>query len=229
MKKNTNTFKKLAMLASLFLGIAVLATSCSDDDVDPGNSVNVKVVNASEGAGSQDVYLGGSKVTTVNENNASNYIVVAGSGDDRKLEFKKAGATEVYASDDFDLDNNKSYTFFLTGTGSSVGIKASEDDTSTPPSGQAKVRFIHLSSKAPQSVDVYTLPNTKIASNVKMNDLTNYINVNPGLGIGVLPAGSTSMSEIMALNDVTFQSGNSYTVVISGTTAVSAWAVRQNQ
>lgn len=231
MKTKTNAIKRLAMFASLFLGIAVLATSCKDDDIEPGNSVNVKVVNAAEASGNQDVYVRGTKFTTVNENSSSNYIAVAGSGDDSDIEFKKAGSSEVYASDDFDLENNGYYTFFLTGTGNSAKVVGAEDDRSAPPSGQAKVRFIHLSTKAPANVDVYTISgttSTKLASNLSVSNLTGYLNINPSFGIGVMPAGSTDMSQLQVLSIGSFTANNSYTVVIAGSTEVTGWIVNQN-
>ncbi len=230
MKKNTTWLKKLTLFASFF-AVTLFVSSCSDDDdIETGKSVNVKVVNASEGAGSQDFYMENTKVLSVDQNASAGYVAVPQSGDDRDVQFKKAGASEVYASDDFDLKNGASYTFFLTGTGSSVDIKASEDDLTAPASGKAKVRVIHLSSFAPQSVDVYSSASTTtpIASGVKYGDLTNFVTVDPGVGIGVLPAGSTNVSQMIDLSFGTLQAGKIYTVVVSGSTSVNAWTVMQN-
>lgn len=227
MKTNTTWLRKLTLLAS-FCAATFLVSSCSDDDVDTGKSVNVKVVNASEGAGDQDFFVEGSKVMTVAENQSSGYVAVTQSGNDRDVQFKKAGANEVYASDDFDLRDNRNYTFFLTGTGSSVDIKATEDDLTAPASGKVKVRIIHLSSVVPQPVDVYTLPNTKVASAVKYGDLSNFITIDPSVGVGVLPEGSTDVSKIMDLSLGALQAGKIYTVVVSGSTTVRAWTVMHN-
>ena len=229
MKTSITHLSKLSLFAAV-LGFTTLFSSCSDDDdVDTGRSVNVKVVNASEGAGAQDFFIEGAKVTSVAEGEASNYVTVTQSGDDRDVQFRKSGSAEVYASKELDLKENRNYTFFLTGTGNSAAVRTTEDDLTAPNSGKAKVRFLHLSSAAPENVDIYTGINTKIAAGIKRNDeVSSFIQIDPAAGIGVLPAGSSGAGVINTIALGPIQAGKIYTILIYGSTDINARAVAHN-
>ncbi len=225
MKTNRTLFRKLPLIAAVFG--TVLFSSCSDDDdIENGKSVNVKVVNSAEASGSQDFYIDGTKVTTVSENQASNYIATTNSGNDRDVEFKKTGSSEVYASEDVDLKDNKNYTFILSGTGNSAKITAAEDDLSAPASGKAKVRFIHLNSGAGK-VDLGVVTNSKLVSNVSYGDVSNFFEVEAGAQVlNVYPAGQANSN--LALNFAALNAGRIYTVILKGSSEVSLQVISHN-
>lgn len=228
MKTNRTLFGKLPLIAAVFG--TVLFSSCSDDDdIETGKSVSVKAVNVAENSDSQDFYIDGTKVTTVSENGASNYITTTNSGNDRDIEFRTTGSSEVYASDDFDLKDGKNYTFILSGTGSSARITAREDDLSAPASGKAKVRFAHLSTATAVNgkVDLGVVANNKLASNIAYGDVTNFFEVDAGVKLlNVYAAGQSSSS--VALDFTGLNAGRIYTIILKGSSDVSLEVISHN-
>lgn len=229
--KTLNTHLLKFSLFAAVLAFTVTFTSCSkDDDPDSGSSVNIKVVNAAENSSSQDFYIEGAKLTTVSQNSASNYITTTNSGSNKNVEFRTSGSSEVYASQKVDLEKNHNYTFFLTGTGNSASIKVTDDNLTPPSSGKAKVRFIHLSSAASADVDIYTTDGTnsvKLAT-VSRDKVSDFTEVNPSLGIGIIAAGDTNLAHLQALSSVSLSANKIYTILISGSTSVSAMAITHN-
>ncbi len=226
--KNTRLIK--ASLFAAVIGFTAMFSSCSDDDnIDDGNSLNVKIVNSAEASGSQDFYIEGTKLSTVAEGSATNYIATASSGNNRKVEFRTSGSADVYASESVDLKDNKNYSFILSGTGNSATITATEDDLSAPSSGKAKVRFVHLSTAANVSSNVDLAVGTadKLASNVAYGAVTNFFEVDAGVKIlHVYAAGSTSNSVDLAFSDL--QAGKIYTIILRGSTTASVMLVANN-
>lgn len=232
MKTKNTRLAKFTMFAAV-LSFAALFSSCSDDDkVDAGSSVNVKVVNAGENASNQDFFIEGTKIASaVSEGQSTNYITTTNSGSDRNVEFRASGSSEVYASMKTDLKENKNYTFILSGTGSSARIIAMEDDLTAPSSGKAKVRFIHASSAAPENVDIYTINGeanrVKIAT-VGRYQASSFTEIDPSFGVGVVTAGSTDLGQIQTLSFGSLQAGHIYTILVSGSTQVTASAITHN-
>lgn len=226
MKTNRTLFRKLPLIAAVFG--TVLFSSCSDDDdIENGKSVNVKVVNSAEASGSQDFYIDGTKVTTVSENQASNYIATTNSGNDRDVQFKTTGSSEVYASEDVDLKDNKNYTFILSGTGNSAKITATEDDLSAPASGKAKIRFVHLSTAANSNVDLGVVAGNKLASNVGYGSVTNFYQVDAGTKLlNVYTAGQSNSN--LALDFAALDAGRIYTIILKGSSSVSLQVISHN-
>ena len=226
MKSNRTKLKHLSLFAAV-IGFTVFLSSCSkDDDIETGKSVSVKVVNSAEASGSQDFYIEGAKVTTVSEGSASeNYIVSTNSGNDRKVEFKMAGSSEVYASEKVDLKDDKSYTVILSGTGNSAKITTTEDDLTAPASGKARVRFVHLSTAASGNVDLGVVAGAKLVSNVKYGDVTNFFDVDAGVKLlNVYTTANPSSSMDLQMSNLA--DGGIYTIILRGSTNVSAQVVR---
>lgn len=227
MKKNKTFLRKIALVGAV-VGFSVFLSSCSDDDeTQDGTSLNVKVVNVAENSGNQDFYIGDSKITSVSANSeSSNYIATPASGNNRKVEFRTVGSSDVYASKEFDLKDNKNYTFILSGTGSSASILGMEDDLSAPASGKAKVRFVHLStaSAASSNVDFSLANGTKLASNIEYGKASNFVEVDAGLtALTVTPVNNPESR--ISLNIAALAANRIYTVIVKGSTEVSTMLV----
>ncbi len=231
MKTKNTRLIKLSLFAAV-IGFTAMFSSCSDDDVEDGSSLNVKIVNAAEASGSQDFYIEGTKVSTVAEASSTNYIATASSGNNRKVEFRTTGSADVYASKSVDLKDNKNYSFILSGTGNSATITATEDDLSAPSSGKAKVRFVHLTTAANVNGNVDLSVGAvgseiKLASNVAYGNTTNFFEVDPGVKLlHVYAAGSTSNSVDLALSNL--EAGKIYTIILRGSTTASVMLVSNN-
>ncbi len=214
--KRTSILKSVLAGTSLLL-FATFITSCKKDDVDESGSANLIVVNAADGSSAQTFQLAGNTVKSgLSFGDATNYIGT-NSGNRLRAEFKNDGAEAAFASDEIDLTNGRNYTVFLAGNGQAARVKLFEDDLSAPASGQAKVRFIHLSDAAPANVDIRRANGDNLVTNLKHDETSNYVNVAPGLlSLQVFAAGQSASLGNFDLS--AFVDGKIYTVYVTGST-----------
>lgn len=214
--KRTSILKSVLAGTSLLL-FATFITSCKKDDVDESGSANLIVVNAADGSSAQTFQLAGNTVKSgLSFGDATNYIGT-NSGNRLRAEFKNDGAQTAFASDEIDLTNGRNYTVFLAGDGQAARVKLFEDDLSAPASGQAKVRFIHLSDAAPANVDIRRANGDNLVTNLKHDETSNYVNVAPGLlSLQVFAAGQSASLGNFDLS--AFADGKIYTVYVTGST-----------
>ncbi|WP_069658173.1 DUF4397 domain-containing protein [Arcticibacter eurypsychrophilus] len=230
MKNSNNSLGKLFLFAAA--GLTLSFSSCSKDDgFEAGGSVNIKVVNAAEASPAQDVFINDTKLNSsaVAYSQSTGYITTPNSGNDRRIEFRTAGTANVYESEDTDLRQNRNYTVFLTGTGSSADIQVAEDDLSAPSSGKAKVRFIHVSGAVAEDIDIYN-GTVKIAGDLERGDeITAFQDVNAGVtGFGILPFGNINITAVTNITFGALEAGKIYTIVIYGSTTASANVIAHN-
>lgn len=218
------------MKASFFMRSRMLLTvaaatiafaSCTKDNADtnPSGTASVMVVNSAEGSAPQNFYLDNSQVnaTAVAYAQNSGYIS-ATPGSNRKAEFRTAGTGSVNASFNMTVENNKFYTVYLTGSGSSTSSVSTEDDMTLPPSGKAKIRFVHLSQAAATTIDIGVNSATKIVSGLAYKAASAYSVVDANSSFQLYAAGSSTV----VLNiPTTIQAGKIYTVYVSGATTAT--------
>lgn len=218
--------KTKSILRNLFTGTAIFAiaamvSSCKKDDIDSSGSANLKIVNASSGSTDQSFYLASKTVVEggLSYGEASDYIVT-NSGNNLQAEFRNEGSSTAYASGRFDLDKGSNYTVFLAGDGQSARVKLFQDDLSATASGQAKIRFIHLSDAAPANIDIKNGSGESIVVNLARDAASSYINVAPGiLALNVFATGSAT--SLANFNLTAFSAGKIYTVYITGSTTAT--------
>lgn len=229
MKISNTSLGKLFLFAAA--GITLSLSSCSkDDDFETGESVNIKVVNAAESL-PQDVFINDTKINSspLAYSQSTGYISTPNSGNDRRIEFRNTGTTNVFESEDTDLRQNRNYTVFLTGTSSSADVQVAEDDLSAPASGKAKVRFIHVSGAASENVDIYN-GTLKIVTDLERGEeVTKFLEVEAGVReFGVLPFGNTDITAVTRLTFPALEAGKIYTVLIQGSTVANAMVIAHN-
>ncbi|WP_432710011.1 DUF4397 domain-containing protein [Pedobacter sp.] len=220
-----------SLLKNVLAGLSILAlttglTSCKKDDVDETGTAQVKVVNASQSSSDQGFFLANTPIVAngLSFGEASDYITTA-SGKRLTAEFKNEGATSPVATDNFDFDNGTRYTVFLAGDGQSARIKTFSDDLSAPASGQAKVRFVHLSDAAPGNVDIRRGNGDNLVVNLSRDNASDFMTVAPGvLELNVYQSGQTT--SLGTFNLAAFLPDRIYTVFVTGN---SASAIRVNQ
>lgn len=230
--KITIIMKNKSLLKSMLGGLAILAlttslTSCKKNDVDESGSAKIKVINASSASADQGFYLANSAVVQggLGSGEASDDYILTNSGKNLVTEFRTVGSSTPYATGKSDFDNGKEYSVFLVGEGQSARIKVYTDDNSAPTSGQAKVRFIHLSDAAPANVDVKRGDGTPLVANLARDNASNYVTIEPGiLRLQVSQNGQSANLGEFSLS--AFQANKIYTVYITGSTANNI-AVRQ--
>ncbi len=215
--KKTSILKNVIAGTSILL-FSVFLTSCEKDDVDESGSANLIVANASTGSAEQSFQLAGN--TIVNGGLAfgdSQGYIATNSGNNLQAEFRNQGSSTAFASDDLDLDNGGNYTIFLAGEGQGARVKLYEDDLSAPPSGQAKVRFIHLSDAAPANIDIRRASGDNLVTNLAHDASSNYLNVGPGiLSLQVFATGQSTNLGNFDLS--AFTAGKIYTIYVTGST-----------
>jgi len=227
--KRTSILKSVFTGASILL-FSVLISSCKKDDIDESGSANLTVVNAATGSSAQSFYLAGKPVVSggLNFGDATSYIAT-NSGNNLQAEFRNEGTETAYASDDIDLTKGRNYTIFLAGEGQSARVRLYEDDLTAPASGQAKVRFIHLSDAAPSNVDIRRASGENLVANLERNATSNYVSLAPGLlSLQVYGAGQTTSLGNFDLS--AFEAGKIYTVYVTGSNAnnISVKQITQN-
>jgi len=223
--------KNKSLLKNVLAGLSILAlstglTSCKKDDVDQSGTTNVKIVNASQSSPAQGFFLANTALVAngLTFGNASDYIATP-SGSNLTAEFKTDGATTAYASDNFSFDNGTHYTVFLAGDGQSARIKVFKDDLTAPASGQARVRFVHLSDAAPGNVDIRRGNGDNLVVNLSRDNASDFTAIAPGiLELNVFASGQTT--SLGTFNLAGFLPNKIYTVYVTGNTASS---IRVNQ
>lgn len=220
--KMFNKLKNTKLLSLSFILLATVSlTSCdkNDDENVDADSASVRITNAVEGSLSQEVYIGGTKLNTsaVAYGQTSNYIETA-SGDNKTVQFRNAGSSSANVSFNVDLDDDKRYNLFYTGSADAKSYVVAENDTKAPSSGKAKVRFIHLASAVNSSVDLGLSATNKLFTDVAYKAVTAYKEVDANAKMFLYAAGAADATLDLNTN---VQAGKIYTVYVSGSTMLT--------
>lgn len=199
----------------LFAVIAL--SSCEKNDLDPSESFDLKVVNASQSSGSQSFTLAGQLlVGGLNYGDASAYISTI-SGTRLVAEFKSEPSGSVSATGELYTDNGVRFTTYLIGEGSSRKVKSFKDNLSLPASGRARVKFVHLSDAAPSDLNIRNSSGDNLVTNISRYTDSGYQDVNPGTLalrlVGTALRGTVGNFEVTGL-----ESGKIYSIYLTGST-----------
>lgn len=211
------SIKKLSALLLLTLGL-VTFTACSDDEdnnmVTPTTSkANVKVVHASPDAPGVDLLVDNAVVgTNLTFPNFTPYLEVNAGTRNIKVNVTGTSTTAIQAN--LNLEANKNYSVFAVNNVSSIEPLVIEDNLSTPASGKAHVRFIHLSPNAP-AVDITTNTGAVVFSNYAFKGYSAFTPLDAGTyNLQVRLAGTSTV--VLDLPGITVASGKIYTVFAKG-------------
>ncbi|SIQ57931.1 DUF4397 domain-containing protein [Pontibacter lucknowensis] len=204
---------KIMMLAVL---PAMVLTSCDDDDDDMTviENANVLVVHASPDAPGVDLLVDDEKVNSAAltyPNNTGYLEVPAGR---RNIKVNAAGTNTSVINANLDLERNMNYSVFAINTLSNIEPLVLMDDLSAPASGNAHVRFVHLSPDAP-AVDIAVTGGPVLFSSSEFKDATPFTPVPTGsYDLEVRLAGTETV--VLAVPNVQLASGRIYTVFARG-------------
>ncbi|WP_184541958.1 DUF4397 domain-containing protein [Mucilaginibacter sp. FT3.2] len=213
MKTTSNLIK---VYSALMLMVTALSfSSCKKNTIDPSGQFNIKVVNASATAGPQSFTLANNVLVSggLNYTDASPYIT-APSGKNMVTEFKNEGANSDYATGSLYTANGVSFTVYLAGSGSSARVKNYQDDLATPNNGQVKIKFIHLSDKAPSIITIKNSNGDSFDSSLVRDIATGYKYVAPGT-LTVQVYGLVSKSNIGNFTFTNLVAGKIYTLYLT--------------
>jgi len=226
------TVKHMNIFGSILLGAFLIAAfpSCTKDSssgVSLTGTVSLMVVNGTEGSAPQDFYSDDSKVNASAVAYSQNSSYITTNAGNHQGQFRTSGTTTVNASANMVFETGKFYTVYLAGDGSSSSAVTTNDDMTPPPSGQARVRFVHVSSAAAASIDLIATNGTKIVSGLAYKTASTYNNVDANSSFTLYAAGSVTA---LLTTPAFAQAGKIYTVYISGSTTatVSAHVIADN-
>ena len=205
------TLPAMAILATLSL------TSCGSDDnsnpLAPALQARVMTVHASPDAPAVDLLVDGAVAGTglAFPNNTPYLGVAAGT---RNVKVNVAGTSTTVINANLPVTGGVNYTVFASDVVASITPIVLTDDLTTPATGKAHVRFVHLSPDAP-AVDVAVQGGPVLFANKAFKQFTSFTPVNVGTyNLEVRPAGSSTV--VLPLNGIVLQPGKIYTVFAKG-------------
>lgn len=211
------SIKKLSALLLLAFGL-VTFTACSDDEnnnmVAPTTSkANLKVIHASPDAPGVDLLVDNTVVgTNLTFPNFTPYLEVNAGTRNIKVNVTGTSTTAIQAN--LNLEANKNYSVFAVNNVASIEPLVFEDNLTSPASGKAHVRFIHLSPNAP-AVDITTNTGVVLFPNYSFKNATSFTPIDAGTyNLQVRLAGTSTV--VLDLPGISVASGKIYTVFAKG-------------
>lgn len=210
MKKQT-----LIFAASLF-SLATAFMSCEKNDKTVETSqANVLVVHASPDAPGVDLLVDSVKVNTAALTFPNNTGYLKVNSGTRNIKVNVTGTTTTVINANLALTKDKNYSIFAVDSVANISPLVIEDDLSTPQSGKAHVRFIHLSPDAP-AVDIAVASTGAVVfGNKAFKEYTAFTPLDAGTyNLDVRVAGTSTVA--LVLPAITLEAGKIYTVFAKG-------------
>ena len=209
------------LIAWLAVVALVAVTGCGnnkDNPSAPPNTGQVMVVHAAPDAPAVDLLLDGNMLANnLTFPNHTAYLPIAAGTHNVKAVATGTTTTVLDASVPVTAQTN--YTVFANGTTPGIELLVTTDDLTTPATGKANVRFVHLSPDA-AAVDVAIAGGAILFSNQAFRQFTAFTPVDAGtVSLEVRQAGTATM--LFTVPSVTFQPGKIYTLFAKGTVAGS--------
>lgn len=192
-------------------------SSCDDDDDDvaaPAGSGKVMIIHASPDAPAVDLLLDGTKLNSTGVNFTDNTAYLNASVGTRVLKVNVAGTSTTALQASLPVANGKNYSVFAIDSVSKLSGLVVEDDLSSPATGKAHVRFIHLSPDAP-AVDVAVTGGPVVFGNKSFKDFTSFTPLDANTyNLEVRLAGTSTV--VLPLPGIALTAGKIYTVYAKG-------------
>lgn len=202
---------------ALALSVALTASGCGSDNnsnpVAPVQQARVMAVHASPDAPAVDLLVDGAVAGSAlaYPNNTGYLTVNAGT---RNVKVNVAGSTTTVIDANLPVVGGVNYSVFATGAVASIGALVVTDDLTTPATGKAHVRFIHLSPDAP-AVDVAVTGGPVLFADKTFQQYTAFTPVNAGTyDLEVRLAGTSTV--VLPLPGIALTAGKIYTVFAKG-------------
>jgi hypothetical protein len=197
-----------------------LAGACNSNTTSPANSAELRVINASPDASPLDVYIGGAlAVDSLPYAFANPYVFVQSGTID--VAVRSHNAINVLLETSPTYNAGQFYTFIVAGTSASLAAVELADDTTAAPSGNFKLRMVHVAPAGPPMDLYYTGPTddltaaTPIATAVAFKSATAYLT--PAIGSGrlrVTQAGTKTV--LIDSGTLSFSTGQVSTLFVIG-------------
>jgi hypothetical protein len=211
------TLKSVPRLLTVFTLTAVAFgfTACDkdDDDDDPSKS-NVLVVHASPDAPGVDLLVDNAKVNSAALTYPGNTGYLEVNSGTRNIKVNVSGTSTTVIDADLELEKDNSYSVFAINEVSAIEPLVLSDDLTTPASGKAHIRFIHLSPDAP-AVDVALDGGAVVFGDYTFKEASGFTPLDAGsYDLEVRVAGTSTIA--LDLDPITLSAGKIYTVFARG-------------
>ncbi len=207
--------KYLSMFFMVVFGVTVFA-ACSDDEntVAPvQETALVKVIHASPDAPGVDLLVDNMVAgTNLTFPNNTGYLSV--NSGTRNVKVNVTGTSTTVIEANLPIMTNKNYSVFAVNAVANLEPIVLEDDLSTPASGKAHVRFIHLSPDAP-AVDITLTDGTVVFGDYIFKEASAFTPLDAGTyNLQVRLAGTSTV--VLDLPNIALTAGKIYTVFAKG-------------
>jgi hypothetical protein len=215
-QSNFKTLKTSSFSFFVLLSAVVLAlSSCSKNGDNVSVSAYVRAVNSAQASAPQDFYVDNNKVNSTAMAYTQNTSYVSVSSGNHQAQFKTSTSANVNTSFNLTASPGAYYTVFYTDDNTATTY---QDDRTMPQSGNARVRFINVSSALTGNVDFATSTGTSVVSKLTYKTASAYNEVAAASTFKLYATGSSTL----LLNiPVVLQAGKIYTVFISGSTSAT--------
>jgi Domain of unknown function (DUF4397) len=217
MKTNIN-FKipKPFSLFAIILLAATCFTSCqkgSNNEV--AISAFIMAANSAQTSAPQDFYVDNNKVNSsaIAYTQSTSYISISSGG--HQEQFKTSSTSTVNTSFNSTFSPGSYNTVFYTDDNTATTY---QDDRTSPQPGNARVRFVNLSSALTANVDFTASTGGKIVAGLVYKSASVYNEVSSASTFSLSASGSSS---VLLNIPVTLQAGKIYTIFISGATSAT--------
>lgn len=217
-------YKKQAIILTMIGMVAVLISSCknNDDDFEPVvyGDANIRLTNTVLGSNSQEFYQADTKLTTTSIAYAETSPLIKLKAGNSIISFKNAGTTTTTASLNVGLETNVNYTaFYYTNSGGAGQIFGFSDDNIAPASGKVKVRFVNLGSALNNTLNINIAGGAAVITGLGFEKATTYATLDAGTNLEFTVLSSGIAVPISGTN---FASGKIYTIWFDAATSTTA-------
>ncbi len=209
------TFRTLTLL---MIPAALSFTACKDDDDENPTPAptyaNMMVIHASPDAPGVDLLVDNVKLNNAAINFPSNTPYISVTSGNRNVKVNVAGTSTTVIDATLPLAANKNYSVFAIDSVASLDALVIEDNLTSPATGKAHVRFIHLSPDAP-AVDVAVDGGAVVFGDYSYEEYSAFTPLDAGTyDLEVRVAGTSTVA--LDLDPITLQAGKIYTVFAKG-------------
>lgn len=209
-------------LKQIFIALSLTAflTSCDKDET-PQATSSVNVIHASPDAPGVDLLVDNLKVNTaaLNFPEATGYLKV--SAGTRNFKVNATGTNNSVINANLTFSADKYYSVFAYNRLASIAAILVEDNLAVPATGQAHIRFFHLSPDAP-AVTVGTLSGTTFTPVFANRSFETQTTASANQSFTPVAAGTYTFdvqangASVLNLSNIVLQAGKIYTVFAKG-------------
>ncbi len=205
----------LKMMSLLALSIVLISSCSKDDDPVPTPTAKVLVAHASPNAPGVDLLVDDTKQNTAALTFPANTGYLTVNAGTRNIKINVSGTSTTVINANVNFEANKNYSVFAVDSVSKISAIVLGDDLTAPASGQAHVRFVHLSPNAP-AVDIAVASSGAVVfGNRAFKSATAFTPLAAGVyNLDVRVAGTATVA--LTLPAITLQAGKIYTVFAKG-------------